>query len=162
MDFSVCVYVCVPVCVTIIRTGHTLAKIKNMNMTFVDFDIGHRMASLRKFYSVTLTYFSKVKNWNRDLSTVASAHTSVTSASNAVLPTVVNANTSVTSASTAVLSSFIARHELTHSSNRPFKSVECKFKCDEGDACRKTNDEPTRREHAHHLKVVLPDSVTFV
>ena len=28
--------------------------------TFVDFDICHRMASLRRLYSVTLTYFFKV------------------------------------------------------------------------------------------------------
>ena len=32
-------------------------------MTFVDFDICHRTASLRKLYSVTLTYFLKVNNF---------------------------------------------------------------------------------------------------
>ena len=142
--------------------GSYLSENRKYKMTFIDFDICHRMASLRKWYSVTLTYFSKVKTWNRDLPTVANAHTSVTSASNAVLPTVANVNTSVTSASTAVLSSSLARHELTYSSNRPFKCVECEFKCVEGDVCSTTNCQPTRRKRARHLKVVLPDSVTFV
>ena len=53
-------------------------------MAFVDFDICHSMPSLRKLYSVTLTYFSKVKNSYRDLATAANAHSSVTSASTAV------------------------------------------------------------------------------
>ena len=33
-------------------------------MTFVDFDIYYRMVSLRKLYSVTLIYSSKVKDSN--------------------------------------------------------------------------------------------------
>ena len=59
----VCLCVCVSACVRIVRTDHTLAKIKHVKMTFVDFDICHRKASLRKLYSVTLTltYFFKVK-----------------------------------------------------------------------------------------------------
>ena len=39
-----------------------LSEKKNFKMTFVDFDICHEMASLRKFYAVTLTYFSNVNN----------------------------------------------------------------------------------------------------
>ena len=49
-------------CVTVVITGHTLAKIKNVKKAFVDFDICDQMASLRKLYSVTLIYFFKVKN----------------------------------------------------------------------------------------------------
>ena len=38
------------------------ASAKKMHgITFVDFDICHRMASWRKLYSVTLIYFLKVK-----------------------------------------------------------------------------------------------------
>ena len=37
-------------------------KHTNLWESFVDFDICHRMASLRKLYFVTLTYFLKVKN----------------------------------------------------------------------------------------------------
>ena len=81
-------------------------------MTFVYFDIWNRNASLRKLYTVTLTYFSKVKNWNRDLSTVADAHTSVTSARYAVLPAAANVNAGLTIASAAVLSSTLSKHEL--------------------------------------------------
>ena len=33
--------------------------------TFVDFDICHRMAQLRKLYSVTLPYYFKVNNLKR-------------------------------------------------------------------------------------------------
>ena len=49
-----------------------------------DFHIWNRMASLRKLYSVQLTYSSKVKDSNRDLPTVVNAHTSVTTANTAV------------------------------------------------------------------------------
>ena len=112
------------------------------------------MTSLQKLCSVTLTYFSKVNDLNRDLPTVANAHTSVTSSSkdlNRDLPTVANAHTSVTSASkdsnrnlptvanthksVTSVSTAVLRvgHKLTHSSKRPFKCDECEFKCDEGD-----------------------------
>ena len=50
-------------------------------MTIVNFDICHRMVSLQKLYSVTLIYFSKVKDMYRDLTTVVNAHSGVTSAS---------------------------------------------------------------------------------
>ena len=33
-------------------------------MTFVDFDISHRMALLRKLYYATVTYFLKVTKYN--------------------------------------------------------------------------------------------------
>ena len=48
-------------------------------MTFVDFDICHQMASLRKLYTVTLIYVSDVKDSNRDLPTVVNAHLGVRS-----------------------------------------------------------------------------------
>ena len=37
-------------------------------MTFIDFDICHRMAPLQKLYFMTLTYFLKVKNVNFHIS----------------------------------------------------------------------------------------------
>ena len=46
--------------VTIVRTGRTSAKIKKkVKRTFVDFD----MVSLHKLYSVTLSYFLKVRHF---------------------------------------------------------------------------------------------------
>ena len=52
LSVSVCLSVCVSV--SFVCTGRTLAEIKNVKkMIFVDFDICHRMASLRKLYSVT-------------------------------------------------------------------------------------------------------------
>ena len=83
---SIPMVMCVCVSVQIVRTGHTLAKIKNVK-TFVDFEICHRMVSLRKLYYVTLTYCSKAKDSNRNLPTEANAHTSVTSVSTSVLRT---------------------------------------------------------------------------
>ena len=57
-----CICACMCVCVTIVRTFHTLSKFKNTKkLTFVDFDICYQMASLQKLYSMTLTYFLKVK-----------------------------------------------------------------------------------------------------
>ena len=43
---SVCLSVClsVHVSVTFVRTGHTLAKITNVKITFTDFDFLHRLA----------------------------------------------------------------------------------------------------------------------
>ena len=77
---------CVRLSVTIVRTGHILAKKKYVyKMTFFDFDICHRTASLRKLYFVTLTYFSKDIHWNKDLPTAANAHSNVMTASTAVL-----------------------------------------------------------------------------
>ena len=72
-------------CVLIVVESRTIAKIKNKKMTFADFNMCHRNASLRKMYFVTLTYFSKVKDSNRDLSTAANAHLNATSTSTAVL-----------------------------------------------------------------------------
>ena len=54
-------------------------------ITFVDFDICHRMASSRKLYSVILAYFLKVKDSNRDFTTATNAHSVVTSANTALL-----------------------------------------------------------------------------
>ena len=53
---------CLCLGVTTVHTGRISAKITNEKMTFVDFDICLRMASLRNLYSVTLTYFFKLKN----------------------------------------------------------------------------------------------------
>ena len=50
------------------------------NKLFIDFEIYYRMASLRKLYFLTLTYFLKVKDSNRDLPTVANVNSSVTCA----------------------------------------------------------------------------------
>ena len=46
MDLSNSMCVCVCVCVTFFRTGHTLAKIKNVknDVCSLHFDICHRMA----------------------------------------------------------------------------------------------------------------------
>ena len=44
-------------------------------MTFVDFVICHRRSSLRTLYSLTLTYFLKVKMWNVNISETVSAST---------------------------------------------------------------------------------------
>ena len=44
------------VCDTTVRTGRALLKIKNVKMTFVDCGICHRMVSVRKFHSMTLTF----------------------------------------------------------------------------------------------------------
>ena len=41
---------------------NTLAKIKNIKMPFIDFDICHQKMSLRKLYSVNVTYFLEIKN----------------------------------------------------------------------------------------------------
>ena len=38
--------------------------------TFTYFDICHRRTTLRKLYSVTVTYFFKVKNWNANTSEI--------------------------------------------------------------------------------------------
>ena len=78
-----CPYLCVCVCVSvkIDCIGHTLAKITNVEMMFVDFNICLRMASLRKPYYVTLTYVLKVKYLNWDFRIVASNHSGATWAS---------------------------------------------------------------------------------
>ena len=57
--FVRCLSVCVSV--TIVGTCRILAKIKNIK-TRVYFDICHRMVSLRKLYSVTLTYIFDFKS----------------------------------------------------------------------------------------------------
>ena len=56
-----CVFVCVCLMVTIVRTGQILAKIKNVKMTFRYFDTCNLRATMPVLYSVTLTYFFKVK-----------------------------------------------------------------------------------------------------
>ena len=52
------------VSVTIVSTGHTLVKIRNVKMMCVDFDIFHQMVTLQKLYSMTVTYFLNVKDSN--------------------------------------------------------------------------------------------------
>ena len=99
-------------------------------MSAVDADICHRMASLRKLYSMITAYLSKVKYSIRDLPALANAHTSVTSATTASdrhLPTVANKCDECKYCRTQ--SSSPARRKLTHRSRRPFKCDEC----DEGD-----------------------------
>ena len=41
MTLSVSLYVYVSVCVTFVSTGRILTKIKNIKITFIDFDICH-------------------------------------------------------------------------------------------------------------------------
>ena len=48
--------------VTFVSIGHTLAKIKRIKNVFIDFDNHYEKEPLRKLFSVTLTYFLKVKN----------------------------------------------------------------------------------------------------
>ena len=89
---------------------------------FADFDICHRMKSLQKLYSVTLTYFSKINDSNRDLPTLVNTHASVTSANTAAhrlapypgtsLPTAANAHLSVTSASSASSFPFLTKVQM--------------------------------------------------
>ena len=79
-------------------------------MTFVYFDIFHRMTSLRKLFSDN-AYFSKVQDLNRALPILANAHTGLTSANTAVL---------------RVYSSLI-RHKLIHNSKRSFQCYECAY-----------------------------------
>ena len=79
---SLSVSVCACLCATIVSTG--LSENKTIvKITFVNFDIRYRIASLRILYSVTLTYFSKVKDPNGDL-TAADAHSNVTNARTAI------------------------------------------------------------------------------
>ena len=57
-------------------------RLKMEKKTLVDFDICHRMALLRKLFSVTLIYFLKVKDLHQDLLTVVTSnHSSATRAS---------------------------------------------------------------------------------
>ena len=50
--------------VCVCHYGSHIAKLKNVNMTLIDFDVCYRMMSLRKLYSVTLTYFLNVTSFN--------------------------------------------------------------------------------------------------
>ena len=64
MGLSVSVCVSVSACFTIVRAGHTLAKIKKkLKIKIVDFDICHRMVSLQKLFTVTLIYYLNFKNF---------------------------------------------------------------------------------------------------
>ena len=65
VSLSVCVSV---VCVIIVRTGRTVAKIKGVQIMFVDFDICHRMMSLQKHVLSELDIPLKVRDSNRDFS----------------------------------------------------------------------------------------------
>ena len=80
-------------------------------MTFINCVICHQIASLRKLYSVTLTYFSMVKDSKRP-SHRSERHFKCDECE-----------------CRCTQSSSIARFELTHSSKRPFKFGECEFKC---------------------------------
>ena len=62
MDLSVCVCVCVCLClpVIIVRVGHTLAKITNVKITFVDFYICDRMVQLQLLHFVIVTFFLEI------------------------------------------------------------------------------------------------------
>ena len=62
--------------------------------------------------AVTLTYFQKVKDSNRDSSAVVNVDRRVTSARTAVLVTVANAQTSVTSASSDVKKALFAANQI--------------------------------------------------
>ena len=54
---SVCLFVCLLQSYSQVMP----AKIKNVKMTFVEFDIYYRMAPLQKLYYMTLIYFFMVK-----------------------------------------------------------------------------------------------------
>ena len=96
-------------CDYFIITGRILAKIKTVQMTFVDFVQLASNDVMQKLFSVTLIYFTKVKNSNRNLPTAAHVHSSVTSASTALLrvalyldttlPIAANAHSSLTNTS---------------------------------------------------------------
>ena len=63
-------------CITFGSTDSILAKIKNeKKMPFVDVDICHRIATSRKLYSVTLTYFLKIKKYEMLISESVRAST---------------------------------------------------------------------------------------
>ena len=64
--------------VTFAGIGRALEKIKSDNI--VDIDICYRMALLRKLFSVTFTFFLKVKDLNLHLLTVASNQSDATCA----------------------------------------------------------------------------------
>ena len=64
-------------------------------MMFVDFEIFHRMVSLQKLHFMTFTYFSKVKDSNRDLPAAVNTHSGVTNASTAVLKVAIQPDTSL-------------------------------------------------------------------
>ena len=54
-------------------------------MTFVDFDICHRMTTLQKLYFMTLIYFFEGHRFGLSLTKVANVHASVMSASLSVM-----------------------------------------------------------------------------
>ena len=68
MAWSISVCVCVCLCVTFLINGRILTKIKNVKT-----DICHRMVSLQKMISVTLTYLLMVKNVNVNISEMVRA-----------------------------------------------------------------------------------------
>ena len=141
LSVSVCMRLSVRLCVTVVSIDRAWAKIKIVKLTFVDFNICHRMASLRKLYSVTL----KIKDSNWDLPNSGERPFKCDECEYC-----------------CTQSCTLARHKLIHSSKRPFKCDECEFECDEGDISSKTNRQVTRHKRVRHLKIVLPDSVPFV
>ena len=78
LAMSLSVSVCL--CMYLYR-AYLIENQKSKTVNFVDFYICHRMASLRKLYSVTMTYSLTVKESNRDLPTVTSEHSGATGAS---------------------------------------------------------------------------------
>ena len=104
---------CVRPCVTFVRTGRILTKIKNIKKTLIHFDIFHRLVSLRKLYFATLTYFSKVKDSNRDLTKNGERLCKCDECEYC-----------------CTQSSSPAGYKFTRSSKRQFKCDECEFKCD--------------------------------
>ena len=130
---------------------------KNVKMTFVDVYIFHRMTSLRKLYSLTFTYFSKVKDSIRNLLTVTTPQVYCCTFHSGDRPYRCDECEYYCTQSSA-----LARYKLKNSSIRLFKCDECKFKCDEGDSYSKSNRKLTRHKRARHPKGFLPDSVPFV
>ena len=63
-DF-VCACMCLSVCYTLWHWSPFSKNQKCKKNTFVDFDICHWMALLRKLFLVTLTYFWRSKIWNK-------------------------------------------------------------------------------------------------
>ena len=153
VHFSVCVCVYACVCVTIVRTGHTLAKIKNVQNTFVDLDIYHLVAS--KFVLRILDLLSKVKE-SRHFNSGERPYKCDECEYFCTSHSYERLYKCDECKYCCIQSSSVARHKLIHSCKHLFKCDECEFKCDEDDICSKANHQLTCHQRVRHLKIVLP------
>ena len=154
LDLWTCLFLCVYVCVCVCRCAsvcynrsHTsyLEKIKSVKITFVDFDICHRLAKIAKIVLCDHDLLLEGQRFEWRPSHSGERPFRFDECKYC-----------------CTRSSSIARYKLTHSSKCPFKCDECEFQCDEGDICSKTNRQLTRHKRARHLRIVLPDRVPFV